>query len=310
MVSKLNADGTKLLYSTYLGGSSGLDVVVRIADDAAGNVYVLGGTDSTDFPTTPGAFQRHMEKGSIGAFVVKFAGTEMALTYATYLGEYFVQPYGIAADSTGHAYITGDTAWSQFPVTKGAFLTVPYASGEEAFLSVLNPTGSTLRYSTFLGGNGGNCGCARSVEIGPDGDVYLSGKTSSDFPITPWAFMAAPDGTGAAPYVMKLNTEYMKSLRATTVTISASANPQKVGYPVTFTAKVTSQKRGVSVPTGLVGFDLYGIGWETVPLNSKGVAKFTATPSQLASGVQQMVVMYLGDDSHAPSNTSMAETIE
>lgn len=199
---------------------------------------------------------------------------------------------------------------STFPVTKGAFLTFPYAmevGGNEApFLMVLNETGSKLLYSTFLSPNGGS-GCAKAVAVDEDGDVYLAGGTIAvDFPFT----HGIKTKGRPAPYVMKLNAEYMKALPATTVTVTSDANPQKHGTAITFTAQVKSVETGGSVPTGLLGFDFQGFKWKPVMLDSKGMAKFTMTPTFMMRGVQHMVVMYLGDDNHAPSNTYMTELIE
>jgi hypothetical protein len=311
MVSKLNANGTKLLYSTFLGGGSGLDEVIQITDDPDGNVYVLGGTDSTDFPTTPGTLFAH-SAGSIGSYLAKFSAADMKLLYATYLQDKgYVSGYGVAADSSGNAYVTGNTSWATFPVTRGALLTFPYAmeigDNEAPFLMVLNETASALRYATFLAADGNpGCGCAKAVAVDKDADVYLAGGIIAiDFPFT-HALMTK----GPAPYVMKLNAEYMKALPPTAVTVTANVNPQKHGGAVTFTAQVKSVGNGGGVPTGLVGLDFDGFKWKSVMLDSKGMATFTMTTTFAMRGVQHMVVMYLGDDNHAPSNNYMAEVIE
>jgi len=328
MISKLNSSGTELVYSTFLGGNSGLDEVVRVATDPEGNVYAMGETDSADFPTTHGSLEPHLDVAAILSFVTKFRAKDMSVVYSTYLGGTWESiGYGLAADSSGNAYVTGDTFNAKFPVTAGAFLTIPYGiyyKSEQPFLSKLNASGSALLYSTFLGGSGfvedKSCGCAKAVALDQEGNVYLAGRTGSeDFPVTPGALITTLEGDrgeppwvheAIAPYVMKFNADEMRALPATTITVTANANPQKADTPVTFTAQVKSVRRGSSVPTGLVGFDFRGFIWETVPLDSKGIAKFTVTAGQLAPGIQHMVVMYLGDDSHAPSNTNMAETIK
>jgi hypothetical protein len=122
-VTKVNASGTALIYSTYLGGSGG-DGGFGIAVDAAGNAYLTGGTSSTNFPTTPGAFQTTL-KGSVGnAFVTKVNASGTALAYSTYLGGGVGDGgRGIALDAAGNAYLTGLTESGNFPTTPGAFQT-------------------------------------------------------------------------------------------------------------------------------------------------------------------------------------------
>jgi hypothetical protein len=125
-ISKLNADGSSLLYSTYMGGNDG-DYGNGIAVDATGNAYVTGVTYSSNFPTTPGAFQTTCGGGQFGpcgdAFITKLNATGSALLYSTYLGgPNFDQGSGIAIDSSGSAYIAGG-AGAGFPITPGAFQT-------------------------------------------------------------------------------------------------------------------------------------------------------------------------------------------
>ena len=142
-----------LVYSTYLGGSN-LDDCWGIAVDSSGNAYVTGHTYSTDFPTTAGAFQTTFN-GSIDAFVTKLNSSGTGLLYSTYLGGSDVDfGYGIAVDTSGNAYVAGETRSSEFPTTAGAFQTT-YAGGDrDAFVIQLNATGTSLLYSTYLGGSG------------------------------------------------------------------------------------------------------------------------------------------------------------
>jgi hypothetical protein len=116
-VSKLNAAGTALIYSTYLGGSAG-EGASAIVVDASGSAYVTGYTNSSDFPTTPGAFQTT----SGGAFVTKLYAAGSALLYSTYLGGDNVVGLAIAVDASGNTYIPG-CAYRSFPTTPGAFQT-------------------------------------------------------------------------------------------------------------------------------------------------------------------------------------------
>jgi len=108
---KLNADGSALVYSTYLGGSK-VDMASGIAVDTGGNAYVAGSTDSTDFPTTPGAFRAVPG----GGFITKLDPAGSSLVYSTYLNA----PIGaIAVDAQGNAYVTG-TAGTDFQTTPGS----------------------------------------------------------------------------------------------------------------------------------------------------------------------------------------------
>ncbi len=153
-ISKLNAAGSALLYSTYLGGST--ITGHGIAVDASGNAYVTGITHSSDFPTTPGAFQATFGELYNAAFVSKLNPAGSALVYSTYLGgNDGTDGFGIAVDASGDAYVTGQTSSSNFPTTPGAFQTTYRADNCcNAFVSKLNPAGSALVYSTYLGGSG------------------------------------------------------------------------------------------------------------------------------------------------------------
>ncbi|MCW3100048.1 MAG: hypothetical protein JWL77_5666 [Chthonomonadaceae bacterium] len=124
-VTKFNSTGTALLYSTYLGGSGG-DGAYGIALDSSGNTYITGSAGSTDFPTTTGAFQRVNNAGTFGSsFVTKLNSTATALLYSTFLGgtgsTTNTEGLSIAIDSSGRAFITGDTTGVDYPTTSGAF---------------------------------------------------------------------------------------------------------------------------------------------------------------------------------------------
>jgi hypothetical protein len=203
-VTEMNANGTALLYSTYLGGSN-TDTGYGIAVDTQDNAYVTGQTCSFDFPVTPLAFQMFYEGGSqqpsCNAFVSKLnpaALGPLSLVYSSYLGGVGDgdEAYGIAVDSQGDAYVTGTTCSVNFPVTPLAFQPV-YHLNCDAFVTKFNPTGTGLVYSTFLGGTGDDYGFGIAVDGA--GNAYVTGRTSStDFPTTPGALQPTKPGPWTA----------------------------------------------------------------------------------------------------------------
>jgi Big-like domain-containing protein/beta-propeller repeat-containing protein len=200
-VAKLNPAGNAPVYSTFLAGSSA-DVGQGIAVDASGAAYVTGYTLSTNFPTTPGAFQT-IFGGVFDAFVTKLNPAGNALVYSTYVGgSGFEVGYGIAVDASGAAYVTGQTDSTNFPTTPGAFQTTS-GGGYDAFVTKLNPAGSALVYSTFLGGSSTDVG--QGIAMDGLGDAYVTGATdSTNFPTTPGAFQTTLGG-GYDALVTKLN---------------------------------------------------------------------------------------------------------
>ncbi len=205
-VAKFNpatSGAASLLYSTYLGSSNGNAFGLGIAVDSAGNAYVTGGTGSTNFPTTPLAFQT--TAGSPGdAFVTKLDSTGSALIYSTYLGGSGNNDQGlsIAVDSAGDAYVTGFTDSLNFP-TMNAFQPSLGGGLLDAFVTMLNPVGSALLYSTYLGGSGDEQGTG--IAIDSSGNAYVTGNTgSTNFPTTVGAFQMSLSGVGDA-FVAKIN---------------------------------------------------------------------------------------------------------
>jgi uncharacterized protein (TIGR03437 family) len=201
-VAKINADATKLLYSTYLGGAATATDVRGIAIDSARNIYVTGVTSSANFPVTPGAFRTTAAQFGFSAFVTKFNAAGTALVYSTFLGMATgnfgaAQPpianMGIAVDSVGNAFVAGSTSDRGFPTTSGAFQpAINQTVASNGFVTKLNAAGSDLIFSTYLGG--GYYDGVDALALGPDGSVYVTGHAASNnFPTTPGAFMTAPN---------------------------------------------------------------------------------------------------------------------
>ncbi len=176
-VTKLNRTGSALLYSTYLGGS-GLDFARGITVDRFGNAYVTGETVSPDFPTA-NPLQANLG-GDLDAFVTKLNPAGSALLYSTFLGGSDRDVgFGIAADRFGNAYVTGETFSIDFPTANP--LQVSLAGDLDAFVTKLNPAGSALLYSTYLGGSGTDV--ANAIAVDQFGNAYVAGETfSPDFP--------------------------------------------------------------------------------------------------------------------------------
>jgi hypothetical protein len=179
-VTKLNAAGSALVYSTYLGGSSG-DGGAGIAVDSAGNAYVTGWTMSADFPTV-NPIQAAYGGGGSDTFVTEVNAAGSALVYSTYLGGsgyyYGDQGNAIAVDSAGNAYVTGETDSTDFPTANPLQSTL--AGYWDAFVTKLNPAGSALVYSTYLGGNYPDFGYG--IALDSVGNAYVTGAIGPNFP--------------------------------------------------------------------------------------------------------------------------------
>ena len=200
-VTKLDPTGSALVYSTSLGGGA-FDEGTAIVVDAAGNAYVTGLTGSTNFPTTPGAFQTTFAGGSFDAFVTKLNPTGSALVYSTFFGGCgFDRGFGIAVDAAGNAYVTGLTDSSNLPTTAEAFQTT-IGGSSDAFITKLDPTGSRVVYSTYLGGSGQEEGLG--IAVNTAGNAYVTGRTgSTNFPTTSRAFQTTISGSDDA-FVTKI----------------------------------------------------------------------------------------------------------
>jgi hypothetical protein len=252
IVSKLSADGHSLLYSSYLGGSNQTGCY-SIALDASGNAYLTGYTQSSNFPTTAGAFQTTFSGGFTDAFVVKMnlgGNGNLDLLYSTYLGGGGTNNgAGIATDGNGNIYVTG---WAQtnFPTTSGAYQTtnVSLTNFWNAYVTKLNPGGNgnlDLVYSTYLGGNSQDNG--QGIALDNNGDVLITGFTSStNFSTTSGAFQPAdPNSYGSyTGFVAKFDAIAFGNLTPTpTVTPAISPTftptPTPTPPPSTYTPTPT-----------------------------------------------------------------------
>ncbi|MEO8649212.1 MAG: SBBP repeat-containing protein, partial [Acidobacteriota bacterium] len=178
-VTKLAANGSSRIYSTYIGGS-GSDVGGGIAVNSAGEAYVTGQTSSTNFPTF-NAYQGPPSGSATAAFVTKLSAAGNSLVYSTYLHGSVGDSFGnkIALDSSGRAVITGSTNSSDYPTLTPFQLFK--SGGFDAFVTKMNSTGNGLVFSSFLGGLSDDSG--RAVALGLDDQVYVAGQTSSsNFP--------------------------------------------------------------------------------------------------------------------------------
>ncbi|MER3447083.1 MAG: hypothetical protein C4291_09665 [Candidatus Dadabacteria bacterium] len=215
-VSRLSGDLGTLLASTYLGGK-GNDQANSIAIDSSGDVYVAGGTGSSDFPVTIGALKTSCGtdracNGKGDAFISKLSGDLTTLLSSTYLGGGDVDDAFSIALSGGSVYVTGQTSSSDFPTTDSAFQN-SLSGGNDVFVSRLSADLKALLASTFLGGTDEDG--ASSMVIDSIGDVYVAGFTaSSDFPTTPEAFQRSLQGTEDA-FISKLSGDLTTLLAST-----------------------------------------------------------------------------------------------
>jgi len=190
-VTKVKAGGSTLVYSTFIGGNDN-DHAKSIAINASGDVYVTGYTSSNDFPVTVTGFDTTLGFNT-DAFVLKLGSTGNTLLYSTYLGgSDYDAGWGVAVDSGGIAYVVGSTRSSGFPTTADAY-DRSHNQGRDIFVTKMNPTGSALLYSTFIGGGSDDYGNAIAVD--GSGNAYITGMTAStNYPTTSTAYDKSSNG--------------------------------------------------------------------------------------------------------------------
>jgi hypothetical protein len=222
-----------VVYASFLGGTGGLgDAASGIALDSAGNAYLEGYTSSTDLPTTSGAFQptfASVVRAGTNVFVAKFnpaLSGAASLVYSTYLGGSGGDGYvsqavvevpqidgGIAVDSAGNAYVTSATASTNFPTTPGAYQVSSglqnsrngFGSPSDVFVTKLNPTGTALVYSTYLGSGGSTASDGAGVAVDANGDAFVTGWTNSTAFPTKNPVQSSTNSGGFNSFVTELN---------------------------------------------------------------------------------------------------------
>ena len=200
--AKMSPAGDRLLYATYLGGSGQEFAEHQLWLDPDGSVLLTGSAGSPDFPTTENAVQRVL-KGKSDGFLTHLSADGKRFVFSTLLGgsanDFFLMP---KRDAAGNIFVVGETGSRDFPVTPNA-LQRTFGGGQgDGALAVLSPDGSKILYATYLGGNGEDM--IRSIALGPNGELYLVGNSSSsDFPVTPNAFQSVHKGKGDM-FVVKL----------------------------------------------------------------------------------------------------------
>lgn len=223
VIDPSQSGAASLIYSTYLGGTSGPtqgDIGVGIAVDNSGDAYITGQTDasgSTPFPTTPNAYQTSLNTPYGNAFVTEISTTQSGATgliYSTYLGgsgdsTYQVGDlgYAITLDSLGKVYVAGESCSTDFPLTSGAFETSnPFQGiGFVAKLDLTQSGTQGLLYSTFLGGTNGDA--VAGISIDPNGNAIVAGDTFSiDFPTTSGALQTTRPSSASAGFLTQLNS--------------------------------------------------------------------------------------------------------
>jgi uncharacterized protein (TIGR03437 family) len=201
-VSKISADGKSFLFSSLAGGTSD-EAASAIAVDVAGNAYVTGYTRSADFPVTARAWRINITPADKGdaSFIFKLNATGTALSYSTFFDP--VRPYGISVDLAGNVYICG-TAF-QPVLTPAGDESLSWGGGTtDAFVSSLDASGESLRYSKYLGGSYEDSG--QAIQVDSAGHAWVTGWSwSTDFPVkrpiqSQLAGLACPDINGGGPY--------------------------------------------------------------------------------------------------------------
>jgi hypothetical protein len=246
-VAKLDPSGSKLSYSSYLGGR-GPDSGQGIAVDGQGDAFVTGSTESFNFPTAPAVpFQRgnadcttvnQIETCTADAFVTEVNPTATELIYSTYLGGTSADAaQAIALDAQGNAYVAGYTYSTNFP-TQNAYQGVS-GGGEDCFIAALDPTGTSLVFSTYLGGSGQDA--VFGLALDASANIYLTGSTTSvNFPLAANAFQTLYGGNGDA-FLTKLSANAVSLVYSTfiggsnldegnAVTVDSSGNAVVVGF--------------------------------------------------------------------------------
>lgn len=288
-VTKINSTGSSLLYSTYIGGTSGPSLATAIALDSSSNAYVAGITDASDFPMTSGVVQGTFG-GTEDAFVTEVKADGSAWVYSTYLGGSATDDaLGIAVDSAGEAYVTGNTQSTNFPTVNAAQKALGGNSATNVFITKLNAGATALLFSTYYGGTLDDEGTG--IALDSFGDAYVTGRTtSSNYPVSN-SFQATLSGSSDAFVTEFSNTgfvEYSSYLGGTGTendSLSGSDSQGPVGAIAVdassnaYLAGATASTTSFPIATGVAQLN-YGGG-----LSDAFIAKVAAAPADFSVAV-------------------------
>lgn len=245
-VTQLSSSGSQLIYSTYIGGTE-WETGWSIAVDTSGNAFVAGATESSNFPTTTGAFQE-IKSSSFDMIAFKLNSDATALMYATYLGGSGSEIESrIKIDAYGYAYIGGTTTSNNLPSTPDA-IDLTYNGEEDVFIGRLPPSGASLDYLTYLGG--GDSEYLGDFAIRNNGDIWLAGRTASpDFPITAGGIQTVIGTSGSDAFVSKLQIP----------PVPVSIDSDRVAFPLSLYPNPSSGQLTIEFPanSGVVQVDLF-----------------------------------------------------
>jgi len=290
-VAKVNATGTALVYSTYLGRQFGGETVVGIAVNAAGQATIAGDTDATNFPATPGALQPKPH-GLRDVFVVRLSHDGSSLVYATYLGGE-AQDFAacLAVDIAGNAYVAGRTLSTDFPTTRRAYQR-ENKSGDTSYLSKVSAAGDLLVYSTFIGG--GDFQSVTGIAVDLSGNAYVTGYTlSPNLPATPGALQPQLAG-GSDIFVKKFNDAGTELVYSTFLGGSQDDSGAAIAVDSVGQAFVTGKSVSVDLPVmkplqpakrgGALFKSTDGSdSWQEVPVNVPVVGSLVVDPHVTAT---------------------------
>lgn len=277
VVSKLNSTGSSLQYSTFIGGTS-VDNVRAIALDASNNVYIAGHTESSNYPVTMGAYDASFN-GTADAVVTKLNATGTSLLLSTFLGG--ASPdmgYGIALDSSENIYVLGYTESTGFPVTSGCYDNTKDGISD-VFVTKLNPAGTSLLYSTYVGGS--------ATELPYDivvrgTNAYITGTTnSSNYPTTAGAYDASFNGSSMFfdTFVTQINNAGNALVYSTYIGGSDSDVAYSIFVDNSGKATIIGATNSNNFPTTLDGYDTSHNG-----NNDVFIAQFNDTGTNLLYG--------------------------
>jgi hypothetical protein len=262
-VTKLNASGTALTYSTFLGGD-GSDGAYDIAVDPFGYAYIVGDTTplvgGIPFPTTPGAFKTSFGGGT-DAFVTELTPSGSAIYYSTFVGgSAFDMATGVAVDSSFNAYVTGCTFSPNFFTTPGAFRTWN-GDMSDAFVLKLNEPGTGVYYSTFVGSSWPG-GYSSSIALGSSGKASVTGMTASNaFPVT--ANASKPFLSGSSDgYLLELNASGTAATYGTYLGGSADDGASGVAIDSNGNAFVAGKTQSSDFPVFAAAQPSFGGDWD------------------------------------------------